>query len=702
MTVSGIAVCSACGELLNARGDCLPCLLRSGLDETRIETEPAATFALGDFEIERRPDGSSWELGRGAMGVTYLAKDKVLRRKVALKMIELPAAARGSEAVRERFLREARAAAALRHPNVATVFQFGASPDGTRCYYAMELVEGETLEERIRRDGPLPAGTALGIAMQTTQALMAAAEQRLIHRDLKPSNIMLTSAGSSAAELNVKVIDFGLARAIAGAEDEMNLTHGGFVGTPIFASPEQFARKPVDARSDIYSLGATLWFALTGLAPRSGSTIDEIRSHQVHADLPVEQLVARKVPGPLINLLRSTLAVDPAGRPDSARELMEALGSCRRKMSRRVPAALTLSAFILSIAGALIWALSLRSAADPRALIQEARVLAAHSSSHLEGRQNNPRVIELLEKAVKADPTLAEAHAELALAYTIRLFLYAPQEKQLQEKAYLEVERALSLNPNLPSAYLARGRLKWTPSHHFPHEDAINDFKHALALAPNLDEAHHYLGLVYLHIGLLEEARTAFETAVKLNPGNNGAQFRIGETDFFAGRYREARNVFERIDTDFNPALRQYQLTVCLFALGQIQEAQAGLESYLRKHPDERGGLLASVEAMMFAALGQQKEAEEKIQAAQASRGFGHFHHAEYNIASAYALMNKTDLAVDWFERTIGDGFNCYPMFKNDSHLNNLRSQPRFETLMEAERIKWEDYRRKFGTPTTE
>mgnify|MGYP003694447127 CR=1 FL=1 len=171
-------------------------------------------------------------------------------------------------------LREARAAAALRHPNVAAVFQFGASPDASHCYYAMELVEGETLEARVRRDGPLNAKPALEIAIQITRALMAAAAQGLIHRDLKPGNIMLTPGNAATTELEVKVIDFGLAKAIADAGGEMDLTHGGFVGTPNFASPEQFGSGPVDARSDIYSLGATLWFALTGKTPFAGCNIE--------------------------------------------------------------------------------------------------------------------------------------------------------------------------------------------------------------------------------------------------------------------------------------------------------------------------------------------------------------------------------------------------------------------------------------------
>jgi len=128
---SAAGICSMCGKPLNAKGDCVACLLRTGLG-TAVESKPTI-LAFGDFEVEQQPDGSCWELGHGAIGVTYLASDKVLRRRVALKVIEVPSAARGSQAVRDRFLREARAAAALRHPNVAAVFQFGTSPDASHC-----------------------------------------------------------------------------------------------------------------------------------------------------------------------------------------------------------------------------------------------------------------------------------------------------------------------------------------------------------------------------------------------------------------------------------------------------------------------------------------------------------------------------------------------------------------------------------------
>jgi serine/threonine protein kinase/Flp pilus assembly protein TadD len=336
-----VATCSVCAEPLSTRGECLACLLRAALDKSVVEGAPPTSVVFGDFEIARHEDGSMWELGRGAMGVTYLAMDKVLRRKVALKVIEVPATMRGSHELHQRFLREARSAASLRHPNVAAVYQFGGSPVGRHRYYAMELVEGETLETRVRRDGPLNAKLVLEIAIQITRALTAAAAHGLIHRDLKPGNIML--ALSDTGELEVKVIDFGLAKAISDAESEMDLTHGGFVGTPNFASPEQFESRPVDVRSDIYSLGATLWFALTGKTPFPGRNVEEIHRAQQSTSLPIEQLQTARVPSGFRLLLKSMLAIEPAVRP-GLQKLASQLRRCSTQLNGVRPIGVALAA----------------------------------------------------------------------------------------------------------------------------------------------------------------------------------------------------------------------------------------------------------------------------------------------------------------------------------------------------------------------
>ena len=352
---------------MSVNGECLSCLVRVGFDAP--DDQP---IGFGDYEIVRRADGSLSELGRGAMGVTYRAVDKVLNRSVALKVIETPAVAGTGAEVRDRFLREARAAAALHHPNVAAVFHFGTTPEGDRCYYAMELVEGETLEALVRRDGPMKVEPALEMAMQVTRALVAAADHGLIHRDLKPGNIMLTRRDGANGALEVKVIDFGLAKAVSDRGNEMDLTHGAFIGTPAFASPEQFSGAAADARSDIYSLGATLWYALTGEVPCAGRTIDEIRRCQAELPLPIEKLKARQVPQSVIQLLRRILAIDPAERPASARELMHVLEEC---CARRGSAAiarpsprqriLTLAAVVVLVAAAAAF-FTFRSSSEKR------------------------------------------------------------------------------------------------------------------------------------------------------------------------------------------------------------------------------------------------------------------------------------------------------------------------------------------------
>ena len=322
-----IRTCPVCGTpVFSTAQFCPVCMLRGALDEEIEPFEFSSEQAFGEstselevqrfdnYELLKGEDGKPIELGRGAMGVTYKAIDVDLHCPVTLKVISEKYL--GDESARLRFLREARAAASVRHPNVASVFHLGRT--GQNYFYAMEFVEGETLENLIKRSGRLEVKLALEIATQVAAGLAAVHKQNLVHRDIKPSNIMVSLEGEGAG--TVKIIDLGLAKAVAESHSEAAISMPGvFAGTPEFASPEQFAGVGVDIRSDLYSLGVTLWEMLTGQVPFRGSPAEVMHQHQ-HAPLPVEQL--KGVPQPLVVLLEVLLEKDPARPfPDPGRTL---------------------------------------------------------------------------------------------------------------------------------------------------------------------------------------------------------------------------------------------------------------------------------------------------------------------------------------------------------------------------------------------
>ncbi|HSI13849.1 MAG TPA: protein kinase [Chthoniobacter sp.] len=275
------------------------------------------TAVFDHYEVFTRDDGSLFELGRGAMGITYKAFDTSLRIPVALKVIN--ATYLNSEVARQRFVREARSAAQLRHRHVASVFHLGT--EGDTWFYAMEFIDGETLDTLIKRQGPLNPILALNITGQVARALNAAAQHGLVHRDIKPANLMLVHEDD---ELVAKVIDFGLAKAsVAGdGEDAATLSLGGFVGTPHFASPEQLEEKEIDTRSDIYSLGVTLWYMLAGQAPFAGS-MAQVMSQHLSKPPPFEKL--DKLSPAVSEVLKLMLAKDPADRYQTPADLRKGI-----------------------------------------------------------------------------------------------------------------------------------------------------------------------------------------------------------------------------------------------------------------------------------------------------------------------------------------------------------------------------------------
>ena len=272
----------------------------------------------GRYSIDR-------ELGRGGMGIVYLAREVHLDRLVAIKLLP-PERLLAQQTLRERFLREARLAAKLSHPNIIPIH--AVEETGGFVYYVMAYVEGETLAERVRSRGPLTSAEGTRVLREAAWALAYAHAQGVVHRDVKPDNILLETSTGRAL-----VADFGIA---AAAGDS---TSDGVVGTPEFMSPEQALGRDIDARSDLYALGATAFYMFSGRVPFEGATPTEVLARQVTAQPPALASLGLTVPRKLAALVDRCLAKDREQRPASAQLLAEQL-SVALEQRREVPAAL--------------------------------------------------------------------------------------------------------------------------------------------------------------------------------------------------------------------------------------------------------------------------------------------------------------------------------------------------------------------------
>jgi eukaryotic-like serine/threonine-protein kinase len=272
----------------------------------------------GRYSIDR-------EIGRGGMGVVYLAREVHLDRPVAIKL--LPPDRSIDPNLRERFLREARLAAKLSHPNIIPIH--AVDETGDFVYFVMAYVDGETLAHRVRTRGPLPSSEGSRVLREVAWALAYAHAQDVVHRDVKPDNILLESATG-----RVLVADFG----IAAAAGEVG-TDTGVSGTPEFMSPEQALGGQIDARSDLYGLGATAFFALSGRLPFEGRSPTEILAKQVTEPAPPLASLGISVPRKLAALVDRCLAKEPQHRPTDAQALAEQLGVALEQR-KEVPVAL--------------------------------------------------------------------------------------------------------------------------------------------------------------------------------------------------------------------------------------------------------------------------------------------------------------------------------------------------------------------------
>jgi serine/threonine protein kinase len=666
------------------------------------------------------------KLGRGGMGEVYLAEDKRLGRKVAIKF--LPPEVATNENSRQRLLREAQTAATLDHPNICAIYEVG--QEGGHSFIVLQYIEGETLAARIKRHLP-ELRESLAIAAQAADALNEAHARGIIHRDIKPENIMLTTRGQ------VKVLDFGLAKVLRDpgiaepdAETGTLLSMPGMVmGTVPYMSPEQVRGEDLDCRSDIFSFGAVLYELLSGRRPFEAKSTAEVISAILTKDpSPINRSSLAHSGGAEERLIRKCLEKDAAQRYQTMGDLISDLAQIRREYEngqvrpapeatplkavatgaegrwRRLPVSklgLALTAVTLVVIAA-VYLSSFRTPKPTSASGVKSTNSAAYDA-YMRGmvtvRSENPTdneaAIKLFQQAIAADPNFAAAYAELARAYSIRVRFFAPvaEKKELNEEAEVDVDKALALDPNLAEGYFARGLILWTPYKRFPHEQAVQSYKRAIELNPNLDEAHHQLGFVYLHIGLLDKGWQEIQKALAINPGNSLARYRLGVIDMCRGKYEEAFEIFHSTPLEESPSMLASYTSTALFRLDRKEEASVIIEQFLKDYPKDEGGLVTSVKAMILAKAGKQREAEDLMQrAVEIGRGYAHFHHTSYNMASAYALMNQPGPAIKWLQVTADEGFPCYPLFEGDANLDNLRKDPRFIAYMENQKQQWERF----------
>ncbi|MFN2315959.1 MAG: protein kinase [Gemmatimonadales bacterium] len=676
--------------------------------------------ALGSsFRIER-------ELGGGGMSRVFLAEETALHRRVVVKVLSAELL---HDLSTERFAREILLAARLQHPNIVPVLASGAAANVP--YFTMPFIAGESLRARLVRlpsGERLPQQQAMDILRDVARALNYAHGQGVLHRDIKPENVLL---GNDAA----MVADFGVAKALVAARTEGSrtgtggLTQGGMaIGTPAYMAPEQAAGDPaVDHRADIYSWGVLAYELLSGAHPFADrrSALALVTAHLVEAPKPMQDAVP-EVPEAINRVVMQCLSKHPDERPGSAATLLSTLGRVtaeehhaspgtrarrttlplqsmfRRGVHRLVPAMLVIAMITLGV-------IILRQGPPAPGAPVSVKAYAGSAGFDLylvgkvrvatENRADNEAAIRALQGAIEADPGLAPAYATLARAYTIQSFFFASDsdKEKLLEDAEVAVEKALSLDPRLAEAHFARGLLLWTPSRRFPHEQAIRAYRQAITLDSTLDEPHHQLGLVYAHIGLLDQAQAEIEKALTINPGNTLARFRLGVLDLYRGDYERAYATFNSTPLERNPSLWAFQIATALFHLGRTREATQRIDQFLADHPMDEGGVGHSVRAMVLAKAGARAGAEAAIATAiHLGRTFGHFHHTAYNIASAYALLGDRARGVEWLQSAADEGFPCYPLFASDPHLESLRADTRFAGLMEKLQREWRQRERSF------
>lgn len=626
-------------------------------------------------------------LGRGGMGEVYLATDPELRRRIAVKV--LPDRLSGDEEAMKRLLREARSAAAVDHPYLCKVYEVGF--DGQTAFIAMELVEGMTLEEKLRQ-GPLPLPATLAVAGEIAEALGKVHQLGLIHRDLKPANVMLTPDG------HVKVMDFGLAKQVTRGENDVTetlLTQNGVApGTPAYMSPEQIRGEALDSRSDVFSFGVVLWEMLSGTRLFARASLPAT----IAAVLAEEPPAPKDVPEPLRLAVARMLS---KRREDRHRNLGDVLVELRGLVSEpggpatrpvRPPHPTGPNVAGEKIAEFRRRAEALReNFSDPQSLhwsVEEwenvlaldpeyppalagaatSRVLLAWNS------KADPELLEVAERQAEAalalDPEAADAYVALTFLFTLR---------GLMETADRMSARSIALAPE--DAWVLQARARFLM-------DLYGDFREAERLARKATESapDHYpawfqLGWAEMEQGHFADAERAFRRAIELQPGFGGGLMGLGVLLLATGRNEEARDVLHQaLEIDPDSVQSLFFGGIADHRLDEAGPAAAAFGRLVKENP----GHPLAMNAQLFLALELMRLGDEnagRLALAAAEKGFKRFPKQWFGLegmAGVAAARGRRDEAFAWLARAEAAGLKSALLLESDPALEPLMEDPRF------------------------